>query len=126
MVADEARPSKQIHNFWDLEVWKRSHQLVLRIYEVTKRFPAHEKFGLTSQIRRAAVSIPANIAEGFRKRGKKDKANYYNIAHASLEEVRYYLLFAKDLEYLRNVKDEWKITEEISKMLTALAKWFHP
>lgn len=125
-VRNDAPSGKQIRSFWDLEVWKRSHQLVLRIYKVTKRFPAHEKFGLTSQIRRAAVSIPANIAEGFRKRGKKDKANYYNIAHGSLEEVRYYLLLAKDLGYLRDVKDEWKIAEEISKMLTALAKWFHP
>lgn len=125
-VRNDAPSSKQIRNFWDLEVWKRSHQLVLRIYKVTKRFPAHEKFGLTSQIRRAAVSIPANMAEGFRKRGKKDKANYYNIAHGSLEEVRYYLLLAKELKYLMSVKEEWKTAEEISKMLTALAKWFSP
>jgi four helix bundle protein len=111
-----------LKNFWDMDVWKKSHQLGLRIYRATRDFPSEERFGLTSQIRRAVISVPANIAEGFRKRGRKDKVNYYNIAHGSLEEVRYYLLLAKDLSYLSDVREEWGLAEDVSKMLMALRK----
>lgn len=89
-------------SFRDLIVWQKSHQLVIGIYTETKSFPSEEKFGLISQIRRAAVSVPANIAEGFVKRGIKDKSNYYNIAQGSLEEVKYYLILSKDLGYLKD------------------------
>ena len=65
--------------FEDLTVWQKAHSLVLAVYEITKEFPAEEKFGMTSQMRRAGVSIAANIAEGFKKRGIKDKSNFYNI-----------------------------------------------
>ena len=111
-----------MRNFWDLVVWKKSHQLVLDVYKITREFPSGEKFGLTSQLRRAAISVSANIAEGFRKRTRKDKANYYNIAHGSLEEVKYYLILAKDLRYLRNLKKEWEIADEVPRMLMALQK----
>lgn len=111
-----------MRNFWDLVVWKKSHQLVLNVYKITRGFPSDEKFGLTSQLRRAAISVTANIVEGFRKRTKKDKANYYNIAHGSLEEVKYYLILAKELNYLSDAKTEWEIADEISKMLMALQK----
>jgi len=123
-LPDTGHREKQrgLNNFWDMDVWKKSHELALRIYTVTGGFPSQERFGLTSQIRRAVVSIPANIAEGFRKHGKKDKANYYNIAHGSLEEVRYYLLLTKDLSYLSDIKEEWELAEDISKMLMALRK----
>jgi len=113
---------RRLKNFWDMDVWKKSHQLALRVYRITRGFPSQEKFGLTSQIRRAVISIAANIAEGFRKRSKRDKVNYYNIAHGSLEEVRYYLLLAKDLSYLSDIKEEWELAEDISKMLMALRK----
>jgi len=86
-------------NFKELIVWQKAHQFVLGIYRFTKEFPADERFGLTSQIRRAAVSVPANIAEGFPKRGANDKVRFYNIAQGSLEEVHYYLILAKDLGY---------------------------
>ena len=86
-------------SFEDLEVWQLAHQWVLGIYVVTKQFPKEELFGLTSQLRRAAVSVPANIAEGFGKRGKADKARFYNIAQGSLNECRYYLRLANDLRY---------------------------
>lgn len=85
--------------FQDLEMWKLSHTWVLKIYKVTEAFPKHELFGLTSQLRRAAVSVPANIAEGFRKRNAADKARFYNISQGSLEECRYYLILARDLGY---------------------------
>src|SRR5690606_18834388 len=90
------RPGRTVQ---DLLVGRRAHELVLTIYEVSARFPAAERFGLTAQLRRAAVSVPANIAEGFRKRGRSDKARFLNIAEGSLEEVRYYLILVEDLDY---------------------------
>lgn len=86
-------------SFEDVGVWKRAHAWVLGIYGLTEEFPKREIFGLTSQLRRAAVSVPANFAEGFKKRGLADKLRYYNIAQGSLEECRYYLILARDLEY---------------------------
>jgi four helix bundle protein len=94
---------------------------VLAIYQFTETFPRHEQFGLTSQLRRAAVSIPANIAEGFKKRGTADKARFYNIAQGSIEECRYYLILAKDLGYGETV-DLRSSLDEISRMLTAYMK----
>lgn len=79
-------------SFEDVEIWKKSHSFVLKVYRLTENFPKHELFGLTSQLRRAAVSIPANFAEGFKKIGKPDKLRFYNIAQGSLEECRYYLI----------------------------------
>ena len=79
-------------SFQDLRVWQEAHDLVLDVYRFTAAFPKSELYGLTSQLRRAAVSIPANIAEGFKKRGKPDKARFLNTAQGSLEECRYYLL----------------------------------
>lgn len=76
-------------SFQDLNVWKKAHAWVLGIYRLTECFPKHELFGLTSQLRRAAVSVPANIAEGFKKKGAADKARFYNISQGSLEECRY-------------------------------------
>jgi len=85
--------------FTDLTVWKKAHSFVLSVYRLTTAFPKSEIYGLTSQIRRAAISIPANIAEGFKKRSNADKVRFMNIAQGSLEECRYYLILAKDLEY---------------------------
>jgi four helix bundle protein len=82
-----------------LLVWQRAHALVLEIYQLTGAFPKHEAFGLSSQMQRAAVSVPANIAEGFKRRGRLDKARFMNIAQASLEECRYFLILAQDLGY---------------------------
>ena len=72
---------------------------MLALYTLTARFPPDERFGLTSQFRRAAISIPANIAEGFKKRSPADKLRFYNIAQGSVEECRYYLILARDLGY---------------------------
>jgi len=80
-------------------VWQKAHQFVLAVYRLTGEFPSAEQYGLTSQFRRAAVSIPANIAEGFKKRGKADKARFLNIAQGSLEECRYYVILTRDLGY---------------------------
>ena len=69
------------------------------MYKFTSTLPNEEKYGLVSQMRRAAVSIPANIAEGFKRRGQNDKAHFYNIAQGSLEELRYYFILVNDLGY---------------------------
>jgi four helix bundle protein len=97
-------PGKQPHQgsrtFEDLAVWRKAHALVLLVYRVTSGFPDTERYGLVSQMRRAAVSVPANIAEGFRKRSSPDKLKFYNIAQGSLEELRYYVILTRDLDYL--------------------------
>lgn len=104
--------------FEDLIVWQKAHRWVLEIYNLVAAFPKYELFGLGSQMRRAAVSVPANIAEGFKKRTKADKLRFYNIAQGSLEESRYYLILARDLGYgaTAHLMD---LLEEISKMLEA-------
>jgi four helix bundle protein len=106
-------------SFRDLIVWQKSHRFVLAVYQMTRSgFPREEIYGLTSQFRRAAVSVAANIAEGFRKQSKTDKARMLNISEGSLEECRYYLILAKDLGYM-NDDTMWELTEEIGRLLTA-------
>ena len=102
----------------DLLVWKKAHAYVLEIYRMTKQFPKSEIFGLTAQMRRAAVSIPANIADGFKKRTRREKIRILNIAQGSLEESRYYLILAKDLDYA-NTDVLLPRLEEVSRMLEA-------
>jgi four helix bundle protein len=104
--------------FEELEVWQKAHRLVLEVYRITAKFPREELFGLSSQLRRAMVSVPANIAEGFVKRGKGDKVRFLNIAQGSLEECRYYFRLAKDLGYVEGEIGRGEI-EEISRMLEA-------
>ena len=87
-------------SFRDLEVWREAHKVVLLVYQCTLNFPVEERYGLTSQMRRAAVSVPANIVEGFKRRGIAEKIRFYNIAEASLEELKYYFILAEDLQYL--------------------------
>jgi len=113
---------RKAKRFEDLEVWRKAHELVLKIYEITSSYPPEEKFGLVSQMRRAAVSIPANIAEGFKKRGLRDKANFYNIAQGSLEELRYYMILSKDLKYYKDVDEINGSIEITGKMLHGLIK----
>ena len=107
--------------FQDLTIWQRGHQLVLSAYRSTADFPPTEKNGLTAQLRRAAVSVPANIAEGFRKRGRSDKARFFNIAEGSLEEVRYYLILADDLGYMDSRRMLTDV-DELSRLLDAYCR----
>jgi len=107
--------------FKDLIVWQKAHRFVLSVYRITSKFPKEEMYGLTSQFRRAAVSIPANIAEGFRRKGKPDKYRFMNIAQGSLEECRYYLILARDLGYIK-MDDLMNQLEEVSKLLSAYSK----
>lgn len=100
-VAEHASRGKIMH-FTDLLVWQEAHALVMEIYKLIDNFPEREKFALEQQLIRAAVSVPANIAEGFRRRTKPDKVRFYNIAQASLAEVTYFLILAKDLKYVES------------------------
>ncbi len=108
-------------SFRDLLVWQKAHTFVLAVYRLTSGFPKQETYGLASQMRRAAVSIPANIAEGFTRRGRTDKARFMNVAEASLEESRYYLILAQDLGY-GQTSALMDTIEEVSRMLTAYAR----
>ena len=107
--------------FQDLVVWQKSHQLTLRVYRLTATFPKQELYGLTSQMRRAAVSVPANIAEGFKKRGRPDKARIMNIAQSSLEELRYYFILSRDLEYLA-ASELSNDVDEVARLLGAYTR----
>lgn len=107
--------------FQDLIVWQKAHALVLRVYKLTRAFPREELFGLTSQMRRAAVSVPANIAEGFSKKGRPDKARIMNISQASLEELRYYFILARDLGYV-DAGITWPDVDEVARLLGAYVR----
>ena len=114
----------KIKSFTDLRVWREGHKLVLMIYKVTQKFPAEEIFGLTSQLRRAAVSFTSNIAEGFSRPSYKEKMQFYCRALGSLTEVQNQLLIARDINYLSK-KDFNSIatqTIELSKMINGLIK----
>lgn len=109
-------PRPPAKTFQDLIVWQKAHQFVLAVYRFTEGFPKSETYGLSLQLRRAAVSIAANIAEGFKKKGKADKARFMNTSQGSLEECRYYLILAKDLGYGDSHPLQIQL-EEVSRLL---------
>ncbi|MBU1121911.1 MAG: four helix bundle protein [Candidatus Omnitrophota bacterium] len=114
--------------FKDLKVWEKAHKLTLEVYKITKLFPGDEKFGIISQIRRYVVSIPTNLAEGFKRRSKKDFSRFINISEGSLEETKYLLFLAKELKYLDDKKLEEvnQMCNEIGRMLNGLYKKLNP
>ena len=109
-------------SFKDLIVWQKSHAFTLMVYKATKEFPKAEMYSLTSQFRRASISIAANIAEGYKKKGIKDKLRFYNIAQGSLEECRYYIILSKDLKYIDNDEELNNQIEEASKLLNSYCR----
>lgn len=119
----EKRQDK-IHSFTDLNAWKYAHELVLDIYKITKDFPKEEIFGLVSQMRRSAVSVSSNIAEGFSRNTFKDKAQFYSIAQGSLTELQNQLLISRDIVYSNNeeFEDLSQKTVLIHKLINGLIK----
>jgi four helix bundle protein len=113
-----------LRDFRRQKVWEKSHSLTLEIYKVTENFPPEEIYGLTSQIRRACASIPANIAEGCGKDGDADFARFLQISRGSASELEYHLLLAKDLGFLK--QDDYnylnKEANEVKQMLTNFIK----
>ena len=106
------------HDFTEMPVWQKANEIVGDIYKLTEGLPKREDYALCSQIRDAAISIAANIAEGFRKRSKAEKLRYYYIAQGSLEEVKYYCLLSYDLEYCKT-KLLFDLSEQLGKILDA-------
>jgi four helix bundle protein len=110
---------EKVNMFRSLIVWQKGHQLVLDIYRITRSFPEEEKFGIVPQMRRAVISITANISEGYRKIGKKDKLRFFNMSQGSLAEVSNFIIIAKDLQYVS--EDEYALLNneirEIDRLL---------
>lgn len=114
----------KIHSFTDLIAWQKAHQFVLKIYEVVLIFPKEEIYGLSSQLKRAVISITSNIAEGFSRRTSKDKIQFYYIALGSLTETQNQLVIARDLKLIENNSFQELATTsiEISKLINSLIK----
>ena len=112
------------YSFKEIKAWQFAHSFVLQVYSITRSFPEYEKFGLCSQFQRAAVSIPANIAEGYARLSRAEKLRFLNIAQGSLEECRYYIILSFDLGYI--IEDEYSMLylkiEETSKLLNSYCK----
>ena len=116
--------SRKIKSFTDLNAWKEGHKLVLDVYRITKNFPKEEQFGLTNQLRRAAVSFTSNIAEGFSRNFYKEKLQFYSMALGSLTEIQNQLLVAKDVGYISREEFD-KIAEQtitVNKITNGLIK----
>lgn len=114
----------EIKTFRDLQVWQKAHQMVLQIYKIAQKFPKEEKFGMVSQLRKSASSIPTNIVEGHKRRGRKEYLYFLNTADGSLEETKYHLILARDLGYISDQEFE-KICDacdEIGRMLSGFQK----
>jgi len=94
----------KIQDYTDLVAWQKSHAVVLQIYKVVSTFPSEEKYGLSSQMTRAAVSVPSNIAEGFGRWSQKEKDQFYSIASGSMSELQTQLLIAKDVSYITEIE----------------------
>ena len=105
-------------SFHDLIVWQKAHAYVLAVYHLSEGFPPSERYGITSQLRRASVSIAANIVEGFRKRGLADKVRYFNIAQGSADECLYYLVLVRDLKLADTGQLQLQL-EEVCRLLHA-------
>jgi four helix bundle protein len=111
-----------MQRFTELKVWQKSHALVLEVYRCTKGFPREERFELVSQLRRAAVSVPSNIAEGSKRAHATDYAHFLNVAQASLAESEYLIILSRDLGYMASelATSLFAAVAEIARMLTGL------
>lgn len=116
--------SSKIKSFTDLNTWKEAHKLVLVVYKITKNFPKEELFGLISQMRRAAVSITSNIAEGFSRQSYKEKIQFYSMAQGSNTELQNQLLIARDIGYLKELEFTKTANQSVTvhKLLNGLIK----
>jgi four helix bundle protein len=112
---------EKTRSFKDLVVWQKAYKFTLSVYRLSEKFPKEERYGITSQLRRASASIAANIAEGYRRIGKKDKLHFFNIAQSSLEECKFFIMLSFDLLYFDSlVNNEFnQQTDEIGKLLNA-------
>ena len=114
--------NEKLTDFRQLNVWQKAHQLVLDIYELTKKFPKEEKSEMAAQIREAAVTIPIKIGEGFMRRNPREKENAYKISRKSLEALKYYLILSGDLKYIKDIEEILLTVEEVGRMLNGLVR----
>ena len=123
--ATQTEPSKlQLSSYRELEVWKRSIGLVEAIYRLTKTFPQEERYGLVSQVRRASVSVSANIAEGYGRLHRGDYVRFLSISAGSVSEVETFLIIADKLEYAEKdpLRNDWNLCQEVGKMLRSMLR----
>jgi len=115
---------ERIKDFYELDAWKKSHNFVLEVYNITKKFPKEELYGITSQLRRAAFSITANIAEGFSRYHYNDKIRFYHNARGSVSEIQNFLFLSKDLSFLieSDFNRLFDSTEDINKLINGLIR----
>ena len=115
---------KKIRFFTDLNAWKEGHKLVLMVYKATENFPTKEKFSLVDQMRRAAISVTSNIAEGFSRQSKKEKIQFYSMAKSSVTEIQNQLIIARDIGYLNQDKFNKLANQSVivSKLLSGLIR----
>ena len=121
---ENVKLKSSVRTFRDLIVWQKAHLLVLGIYKVTKSFPSEEKFGLASQLRRSAASIPTNIVEGYKRKSRKEFLHFLNVGETSLEETKYHLLLARDLGYVEESEFTHlsDLCDEVGRMLSGLQR----
>ncbi len=113
---------ERIGNFEQMKVWQEAHALVLRVFEITQRVPAEQQDGVALQMEKSAIEVPRNIAEGFKRRGSRNKAHYYNMAQTSLETLRYYFILCRDLKYDIGYDDLAYRADQVSRMLEGLVR----
>jgi len=113
---------ERIQSFEQMKVWQEAHSLVLRIFEVTPRIPQEQQEGLAAMMEKAAIEIPKSIAEGFKRRGSRNKAHYYNLAQSSLEALRYMFILGRDLKYPIEFDDLWTRGDQVGRMLDGLVR----
>jgi four helix bundle protein len=121
-MSNEQKHAGGSRGHYKLEAWKRARELVLSVYSLTQTFPKEEMFGLAAQLRRAAVSVPSNIAEGGAREGKREFAQFLNIARGSLSELETQLLIATDLGYIKADNAVFELVDHVSRLITGLRK----
>jgi four helix bundle protein len=114
--------SQKMESFTDLVVWQKSHELVLSLYKMTEKFPKSERDGLALRMRTEVAQVPVNIASGFKKRQKNAKIYYYRAAFSTIEQIRYDIMLAKDLKYLKEVDGLLDSCDQIEKMMRRLIR----
>jgi len=119
---EDAPASEKLTDFQQLNVWQKAHKLVLEVFEITKKFPKDERSEMVPLVRRAAMTIPTKIAEGFMRRHPKDKELSYKMSQDAIEELKYTLILARDLEYIKDTEEILLGVDEVGRMLTGLVR----
>jgi four helix bundle protein len=115
-------PRDRIDSFEKMKVWQEAHSLTMRVFENTPKLPSDQQGGLALQMEAAAVSVPKSIAEGFKRRGPRNKAHFYNIAQSALEGLRYYFILCRDLKYDIDYEDLSYRGDQVARMLDGLIR----